>query len=161
MGGILFPKYRSKLFEDEDPKMTENRRLGPEERHDAHREFETCLGHDLTSHAPRAYIMRLGHALSLSLMRIGHFLCAPCMQKVGAQHSFSASVLGKSHTFTPNQGRNSHYKYQPSSFGISRSELWQFKRKETLELRECFYLLLDFLGFLFIFSNLFLVTMCN
>jgi len=32
MGGILFPKYRGKLFEDEDLKATENRRLGPEGR---------------------------------------------------------------------------------------------------------------------------------
>jgi len=42
-----------------------------------------------------------------------------------------------------------------------RSELEQFKRKATLKLRESFYLLLDFLGYVFIFSNLFLVTMCN
>jgi len=33
MGGILFPKYQGKLFEDEDLKMTENRRLGTEERY--------------------------------------------------------------------------------------------------------------------------------
>jgi len=32
VGGILFPKYRGKLFEDEDLKTTENWRLGPEER---------------------------------------------------------------------------------------------------------------------------------
>jgi len=83
------------------------------------------------------------------------------MQKVGAQLSFPASVLGKTHTFIPNPRRNSHYKYQSSLFIISRSELEQFKGKATLELRESFYLLLDFLGYVFIFSNLFLVTMCN
>jgi hypothetical protein len=30
MGGILFPKFRGKLFEDEDLKTMENRRLGQE-----------------------------------------------------------------------------------------------------------------------------------
>jgi len=44
---------------------------------------------------------------------------------------------------------------------LPHSELWQFKRKETLELHESFYLLLDFLGYVFIYSNLFLVTKCN
>jgi len=105
--------------------------------------------------------MRLGHEICFTLMRIWHFISAPCMQKVGAQLSFPTSVLGKAHTFSPNPGRNSHYKYQPSSFRISRSELWKLKRKTTLELRESFYFLLDFLGYAFIFSNLFLVTMCN
>jgi len=32
MGEIMFPKYRGKLFEDEDIKTTENRRLSPEGR---------------------------------------------------------------------------------------------------------------------------------
>jgi len=58
------------------------------------------------------------------------------MQKVDAQLSFPAFVLGKACTFSPNPGTNSHYKYQPSSF-----KLWQFKRKATLELQESFYLL--------------------
>jgi len=83
------------------------------------------------------------------------------MQKVGAQLSFPASEMGKARYFSRKPGRNSIYKYQPSSFRISRSELEQFKRKAALELRESFYLLLDFLGYDFIFSNLFLVTMCN
>ncbi|KEH41934.1 hypothetical protein MTR_1g057760 [Medicago truncatula] len=90
--------------------------------------------------------MCLGHAFCLSLMLLGHFLCARCMQKIGVQLSFPASVLGKARTFSPTPGRNSHYKYQPSSFRIPHSELWQFKRKATLKLRESFYLLLDFLG---------------
>ena len=60
--------------------------------------------------------------------------------------------------FKPNPVRNLNYKYQPSSFRISRSELWLFKRKATLELRERIYLLLDFLGYISIFSNLFLVA---
>ncbi|KEH19329.1 hypothetical protein MTR_8g447060 [Medicago truncatula] len=51
------------------------------------------------------------------------------------QLSFAASVLGKARTFNPKSGRNSHYKYHPSSFRISHSELWQFKRKATLELQ--------------------------
>jgi len=40
MGGILFPKYRGKLFEDEDLKMTENRRLGSEERQNTPRAWK-------------------------------------------------------------------------------------------------------------------------
>ena len=82
-----------------------------------------------------------------------------CMQKVGAQMSFFASELGKARTISTNLGWNSHYKYQPSSFRISRSELEHFKRKATLELRESFYLLLHFLGYVFIFSNVFLYNM--
>ncbi|AES69265.1 transmembrane protein, putative [Medicago truncatula] len=69
--------------------------------------------------------------------------------------------MGKTRTFSINSGRNFHYKYQLFSFRISRSELEKFKRKATLELRESFYLPLDFLGYVFIFSNLLLVTMCN
>jgi len=30
VGGILFPKYRGNLFEDEDLKTTGNQRFGPE-----------------------------------------------------------------------------------------------------------------------------------
>ena len=74
---------------------------------------------------------------------------------------FLLFFVGKTRIFNPDPGRNSHYKYHHSSFKISRSELEQFKRKANLELRESFYLLLDFLGYVFIFSNLFLVTMCN
>jgi len=37
MGGIMFPKYRGKLFEDKDLKTTENRRLGSKERQNAPR----------------------------------------------------------------------------------------------------------------------------
>jgi len=40
VGGILFPKYWGKLFEDEDLKTTENRRLGPEERKNAPRAWK-------------------------------------------------------------------------------------------------------------------------
>jgi len=35
MGGIMFPKYRGKLFEDEDLKTMEKRRLSLEERQNA------------------------------------------------------------------------------------------------------------------------------
>jgi hypothetical protein len=154
MGVIMFPKYKGKLFGDEDLKTTENRRLGPEKRHHAPREFEKRLGHDLASHAPRAMHFPYSHA------PMG-FVMHPMHAKHGTQLSFPASALGKARTFSLNPGRNSHYKYQPSSFRISRSELWQFKRKASLELQESFYLLLDFLGYVFFFSNLFLVTMCN
>jgi len=44
----MYPKYRGKLFEDEDLKMAENRRLGPQER----------------QNAPRAFLMRPVHAKS-------------------------------------------------------------------------------------------------
>jgi len=56
VGGFLFPKYQDKLFEDEDLKTTENRRLGPGERQNAPRAFEMCLGMTFTFHAPRACI---------------------------------------------------------------------------------------------------------
>jgi len=78
------------------------------------------------------------------------------MQKVGARLSFPAFVLGKARTFSPNPGRNSHYKYQPSSFRTV-----SFQEKGEFGASESFYLLLDILGYVFIFSNLFLVTMCN
>jgi len=50
--------------------------------------------------------------------------------------------VGKGRVFSPHPVRNLHYKYYSSSFRISRSELWHFKRKATLELREKIYLLL-------------------
>ena len=116
---------------------------------------------DFASQTPRAFSMRLGHGLGCTCMRPVYFPCAPCMQKCRAQTSFPAFNLGKAPTFNSNLDRNSPYKYYPSSFRISRSELWQFQRKATLELQESFYLLLYFLGYVFIVSNLFLVTMCN
>ena len=85
MGGILFPKYWCKLFEG--------------------------LGHDLASHVPSAFTMRLGHETCFTLMCLRLFLYAPCMQKLEAQLSFPASVLGKARTFSPKPGTNSHYKY--------------------------------------------------
>jgi len=42
MGGIMFPKYRGKLFEDEDLKTTENRRLSPGNRLHAPRAWENA-----------------------------------------------------------------------------------------------------------------------
>ena len=110
---------------------------------------------DFPNHAPRAFSMCLGHAFWGTHMRPVHLACTQCMQKCGAQLSFPASMLGKARTFSQNPGRNSHYKYLPSSFINSRSELWQFKRKKTLEHRESLYLVLHFLGYVFIFSNLF------
>jgi len=122
------------------------------------------------NHAPWAWqkhVMRLGHlpcALGISKfaldapwacpMRPEHLKCE------GRMHNFMFCV-GYARVFSLNSFRNSHYKYQPSSFKLSRSELWLFKRKATLELQESFYLLLYFLGYVFVFSNLFLVTMCN
>jgi len=49
-------------FVDSNLKTTENRRLGPEERHNAPRAFEMCIGHDLTKNAPRPFLMRPVHA---------------------------------------------------------------------------------------------------
>ena len=123
-GGILFPKYRGKLFEHKDLKTIENRRLGPKGRQNAPRAWEKRLGHAFPNHAPREFPMCLGHAFGCTLMCPVHLSCAPCMQKVRAQLCFPAFVLGKARTFSTNSGRNSHYKYQPSSFGISRLELW-------------------------------------
>jgi hypothetical protein len=45
VGGILFPKYRGKLYEDEYLKTTKNRRFDPKERQNAPRAFEMHLGH--------------------------------------------------------------------------------------------------------------------
>jgi hypothetical protein len=47
MGGILFPKYRGKSFEDEDLKTTENRRLGTGNKCYVPREWKKCLGHEI------------------------------------------------------------------------------------------------------------------
>ncbi|RHN74251.1 hypothetical protein MtrunA17_Chr2g0308261 [Medicago truncatula] len=92
-------------------------------------------------------------------MHWGNALCAPCMQKVGPQLSFPASVLGKARIFSTNPGRNSHYKYRPSSFRISRSELEQIKRKETLELRRVSIFSLIFLALLD--CSLYFCERCN
>jgi len=46
MGGLMFPKYRGKLFEDKDLKTMENQRLSPEGRHHVPRAFEMCLGNE-------------------------------------------------------------------------------------------------------------------
>jgi len=121
MGAILFPKFWGKLFEDEDLKRQKIGKLGSGNRH----------------HAPSAWIfqtMRLGHAFCLTHMRLGNLACAPCIPKCKVQPSFPASVLGKARTFSPNPGRNYHYKCYISSFINSRSELWQFKWNATLEL---------------------------
>jgi len=98
MRGILFLNFRGKLFEDKNLKRRKIRELGPGNK---------C-------HAPRAWIwqaIRLGHAFCLTHKRLGQLACASGMQKCGAQLSFPASVLGKACTFSPNPGRNFHYKY--------------------------------------------------
>jgi len=58
----MFPKYRGKLFEDENLKITENQILGLEERQNA---FKMRLGHaKKMQYAPRAFAMRPVHAKS-------------------------------------------------------------------------------------------------
>jgi len=97
-------------------------------------------------------------------MRLGQSkidICAPSISNARGVCVILFVFVGLSRVFIPNPIRNLHYKYKSSSFIIFRSELWQFKRKATLELRENFYLLLNFLGHVFIFNNLFLVSMCN
>jgi len=42
MGGIMFPKYRGKLFEDEDLNTTENWRLLLKERQNAPRAWKNA-----------------------------------------------------------------------------------------------------------------------
>jgi len=90
--------------------------------------------------------------LQLHFMRLGHFSCAwgmhgvasyaPCAcKKSGRNCLFLLSKWVKPALLAQTQVK-SHYKYQPSTFRIYRSELEQFKRKATLELRKCFYLLL-------------------
>jgi len=61
----MFPKCRGKLFEDEDLKTTENRRLGPKER-------QMHLGHLKCAYGMKINFMRLGNATRNSL-------CAPCI----------------------------------------------------------------------------------
>jgi len=61
VGGILFPKYRGRLFEDEDLKTTENQRLGPEKRQNVPRAWK------FTFHAPRAFLISLGHAKNCTM----------------------------------------------------------------------------------------------
>ena len=46
VGGIMLPKYRGKLFEDQDLKTIKYRRLSPEGRHNAPRAFQMHLGHE-------------------------------------------------------------------------------------------------------------------
>ena len=96
-----------------------------------------------------------------STMCLEHGACAPSIQNVRGAGVFSYFFVRKARVFSPNLVRNSHCKYQSSSFRNSRSELEQFKWKAILKLQWSFYLLLDFLSFLFIFSNFFLVTICN
>ena len=129
IGWNYVPKFRGKLFEDEDLKTTENQRLGPEERQNGPRVFEKCLGHDLASHVPRAFTMCLGHETFFTLIRRGDFLCGPCMKKSGRNCLFLLLFWVKPTLLAQTQA---HYKYQSSSFRISRSEPWQFKRKLTL-----------------------------
>jgi len=69
------------------------------------------LGHEKMHMAWIMQAMCPGHANSSTHMRLGPLACTTCMQKCGAQPSFPAFVLGKARTFSPNPGRNSHYKY--------------------------------------------------
>jgi hypothetical protein len=43
-GGIMFPKFQGKLFEDEDLKRRKITEFGPRKRWYAPRAFATCLG---------------------------------------------------------------------------------------------------------------------
>jgi len=110
-----------------------------------------CLRH---IHAPRAWFWLHSHVPRAGAMLPENPKCA------GFKRLFLLFVE-KARVFSPNLVRNSYYTYQSSSFEISHSELEQFKRKAILELQRSFYLLLDFLVYVFIFSNLFLVTTCN
>jgi len=110
--GVNFvPKFRDKLFEDEDLKR---RKIGETKPR------KLC-------HAPRAWLLPHPHAPRAWCMHPKHPKC------VGRKRLFLLFV-GKFRVFNPNPVRNSHYKWQPSSFRISRSELEQFKRKAIIEL---------------------------
>jgi len=114
------------------------------------------LGHGKMPRAWISHTMLLGHAMGCTLMRPVHSLCAPCMQKVGAPCAFLLPFWVK-----PALLAQTKVETRTINTILPRPELWQFKRKTTLELYESLYLLLDFLGYVFNFSNLFLVTMCN
>jgi len=81
----------------------------------------------------------------------------PVHAKTQSATVFSASALVKARTFSPTPSRNSHYKYLPFSFRTMAVQ----KEGDFGASGESFYLLLDFTGFVFIFSNLFLVTLYN
>jgi hypothetical protein len=119
------------------PKNDENRRNWAQEEQPC--AYSTC-------DAPRA-------STKLHQMRLGHVICTPRISNAGGANVILFVFVGLTSVFSPNTMRNLNCKYQPSSFRIFCSELWQFKRKATLELHESFYLLLDFLGNVFIFSN--------
>ena len=148
IGRNSVPKFRGKFFEDEDLKTTKIREIGPK------KEQSCAQGMAIRPYAPRI-------CAKLHYMRLGHALCAPSISNARGTSVILFFFLGLARVFRLNPVRNLHYKYHPSSFRISRSELRQFKMKATLEVQESFYLLLNFLGYVFIFSNLFLDTMCN
>ena len=154
IGRNYVSKFRDKLFEDENLKTMKVEEIGPGSTRACAQGMELCY------HAPRAFKMRLGH------MQQG--ICASSIchtpqayENAGEQSSFSSFFWVQPAFLAQTQLEILHYKYQSSLFIISRSELWQFKRKATLELRERIHLLLYFLRYVFIFGNLFLVTMCN
>jgi len=134
VGGILFSKYRGKLFEDEDLKTIENRRLGPEERQNAPRASKKRLWHENTLHAPREFPMRLGHASR-------NALCAPCIchaphacKKLGRNFLFLLSLCVKPALLTQTQVETltvntsiPHSEFLVKNWSSSRGrQLWSF-----------------------------------
>jgi len=154
-GRNSIPKFRGKLFEDRNLKRRKIGEIGSKEHHHAPRAHVMHVEHDKIFPCAQSIHMRLEHGSRCTLMRLEHCLCAPSIWNARGACIILCFLVGKARVFSPNPDRKSHYKYQPSSFRIYYSELWQFKRKALLELQRSFYLLLGFLGYVFIYSNLF------
>ena len=108
-------RSQGKLFEEKHLKRWKNRETRPGHQYHAPRALwqqAIRLGH---SHAPRAWPLRHSHTPRACVARPVHPKCA------GRKHIFLRFV-GKACFFSSNSGRNSHYKYQPSSFKISLSK---------------------------------------
>jgi len=147
IGRNSVPKFRGKFFEDEDLKTTKIREIGPK------KEQSCAQGMAIRPYAPRI-------CAKLHYMRLGHALCAPSISNARgaclilfvlwvypaflAQTQLEISIIN---TSIP------HSEFLVQNGGRSRGRLlWSFGR---------IYLLLDFPGYVFIFSNLFLVIMYN
>jgi len=119
--------------------------------------IEMRLGHENLFDAPREFFVRLGHARRIAL-------CASCICNAPRACKMSGrnclSMLPK--LLNPALLAQTHVETLAINTSLPHSEFLGYVFIfSNLELRESLYLLLDFLGYVFIFSNLFLVTMCN
>ena len=111
MGRVMFPKFRGKLFEDEDQKTTENQILGPGYRHHAPRAWKNASCMDFPNNAPRDFPMNLGHAF-------GH----PCWVKPTLLSQTQVETLTINTSLL-------HSEFLVQNCGSSRGrQLWSFRR---------------------------------